>query len=180
MGSHRLQLPKDIRSSWSAMKRGIQSTVSSETGLSLVEVILAAVVLGIAVISFSYLFGTAGSDIVRLGQERVSLYVAEQEIEDLLRLPYNDPGLTVTSGFDHYRRFKRPPGPVKTPDQDGELFVQWQVTACDDPYGSGQDYKGIILELYDDLLDADVNWSGSRPAVQTGERVVTLSTFVVP
>jgi len=102
----------------------MRSAVDAETGLSLVEVLLAAVVLGIAVISFSYLFGTAGSDIVRLGHERVSLHVAEQEIEDLLRLPYDDANLTVSNGFDHYRRFKRPPGPVTTPDPDGELFVR--------------------------------------------------------
>ena len=180
MGSHRQQRPKDIRLSWSTVKHRIWNAVDTEAGLSLVEVLLAAVVLGIAVISFSYLFGTAGSDIVRLGHERVSLHVAEQEIEDLLRLPYDDANLTVSNGFDHYRRFKRPPGPVKTPDPDGELFVQWQVTTCDDPYGNGQDYKRITLELYDDLLDVDITWSGSRPTVQTGERVVTLSTFIVP
>jgi prepilin-type N-terminal cleavage/methylation domain-containing protein len=152
----------------------------SEKGFSLIEVLLAAVILGIAVISFSYLFGAAGSDIVRLGSERVSLHVAQQEMEDLLRLPYNDPELTVTNGFDHYRRFKRPPGPVKTADLEGELFLQWQVMACDDPYGSGQDYKRITLELYDDFLDGDSSWVGSHPGVQPEERVVTVSTFIVP
>ena len=180
MRSHRQHRREDIRLSWSTAKRRMRSAVDAETGLSLVEVLLAAVVLGIAVISFSYLFGTAGSDIVRLGHERVSLHVAEQEIEDLLRLPYDDANLTVSNGFDHYRRFKRPPGPVTTPDPDGELFVQWQVTACDDPYGSGQDYKRIALELYDDLLDGDPNWVGNHPDVQPQERVVTLSTFIVP
>lgn len=161
-------------------KSGMKRSLDSETGLSLVEVLLAAVVLGIAIISFSYLFGTAGSDIVRLGSERVSLHVAQQEMEDLRRLPYDDANLTVTTGFDHYRRFKRPPGPVKTPDLDGELFLQWQVTGFDDPYGSGQDYKRIILELYDDLLDGDTSWTGSRPAVKPEERVVTVSMFIVP
>jgi hypothetical protein len=170
----------DLWSSWSSVKCGIRGALGPEAGLSLVEVLLAAVILGIAVISFSYLFGTAGSDIVRLGSERVSLHVVQQEMEDLRRLPYDHSDLTVSDGFDHYRRFKRPPASVKTPDVEGELFFQWQVTAFDDPYGRGQDYKRIILELYDDFLDGDTSWTGSRPAVKLAERVVTVSTFVVP
>lgn len=159
------------------MKGQIWRPFSSEKGLTLIEVLTAAVILGIAVIAFSYLFGTAGADIVQLGDERVCLQVAQNEMENLLRLPYDDPAL---SAGRHYRRFKRPPAP-SDPDLDGELFVEWQVTYFDDPYGTGQDYKRIALELYDDLLDGDPNWQGSDPDINRPlERAVTLTTLIAP
>ncbi len=165
--------------------RGRETFLGSEKGLTLVEIIIATIILGIAVVSFSYLFGTAGGNIVKLGDQRVCLQLAQQEMEDLLRLPYNDPALAVTNGFDHYRRFKRPPEDIKSQALDGDLFVRWQVSYFDDPYypnGIGQDYKGIILELYDDLFD-EATWSlGSNPSgeITDRERVVTLTTFIAP
>jgi prepilin-type N-terminal cleavage/methylation domain-containing protein len=160
------------------MNQGLERSFGSERGLSLIEVLFAAVILGIAVVTFSYLFGTAGADIVQLGNERVCLQVAHQEMEDLLNLPYDDTFLTAGR---HYRRFKRPPADVKSPELDGELFVEWQVTYFDDPYGTGQDYKRIVLELYDDFLDDDPDWVGSDPAVnEPVERVITLTTFIAP
>ncbi len=169
----------------SVNRRVGQNLLNSERGVTLIEIIIAAIILGIAVISFSYMFGTAGGDIVKLGNERVCLQLAQQELEDLLRLPYNDPALAVTNGFDHYRRFKRPPEDIKNPALDGDLFVRWQVSYFDDPYypnGIGQDYKGITLELYDDLFD-EATWSlSTNPSgeITDRERVVTLTTFIVP
>ncbi|NIQ39063.1 MAG: hypothetical protein GTN81_10790 [Proteobacteria bacterium] len=159
-------------------KRGLWRTLGPEKGLSLLEVLIAGVILGIAVIAFSYLFGTAGEDIVQLGNERVSLQVAHQEMEDLLGLPYDD---SLLSAGRHYRRFKRPPADVKAPDLDGELFIEWRVSDFDDSYGTGQDYKGIILELYDDLLDGETDWQGTDPTLNSpAELVVTLTTFITP
>jgi len=148
----------------------------------LIEVLAAAVILGIAVICFSYMFGTAGADIVKLGNQRVCLQVAQQEMEDLLNLPYNDPALAATGGFDHSRRFKRPPEDIKNPALDGVLFVRWAVTYFDDPYGTGQDYKRIVLELYDDFLDQAIWSQASDPGseITDVERVVTLTTFITP
>ncbi len=165
-------------------RRGEQKLLNSEKGLTLVEIIMATIILGIAVISFSYMFGTAGGNIVKLGDQRVCLQLAQQELEDLLRLPYNDPALAVTGGFTN-RRFNRPPADTKEQALDGDLFVRWQVSYFDDPYypnGVGQDYKAITLELYDDLFD-EATWSlGTNPSgeITDRERVVTLTTFIAP
>jgi hypothetical protein len=146
--------------------------LTSEKGLSLVEVLFAAVVLGIAVVSVPYMFGTAGQNIGRLGDERVCLAVAQQEMEHILSLPYS---LIV----DGSKRFRRPPDPT-TQDPDGDLFVQWDVTPIlDDPHGMGHEYKLIVLDLYDRRID-NGDWQGTTPVVTPEERVVTLTTFVAP
>ncbi len=164
---------------------GKKTFLGSEKGLTLVEVLFAAIILGIALVSFSYMFGTAGADIVKLGTQRVCLEVARQEMEDLLNLPYDHPELAATDEveFNHYRRFRRPPANVKISAVDGDLFVRWAVTYFNDPHGTSQrDYKRILLELYDDLFD-EATWSlGSNPSseIKDLERVVTLTTFIAP
>jgi hypothetical protein len=156
----------------------LPALLNSKAGVSLVEVLFAAIILGIAVISFSYLFGTAGADVVKLGNDRVSLAVAQHEMEALLDLSYDAPELAVGR---HYRRFKRPPDPMD-PHPQGDLFVDWNIAVFDDPYGTGQDYKTILLVLYDDLLDEETWSQGDDPAgeVKPIERVVTLTALMAP
>lgn len=165
------------------MRQGLERSLSSEKGLSLIEVLLAAIILGIAVISVSYMFGTAGADISKLGNERVCHQVAQDEMERLLGLSYDDPGLIETSaGSPNSRRLERPPDGNEDPD--GSLLVLWWVTDIDEPAnGVGNDYKCIVLQLYDDLVDEDVRWpSGSLSSsdVKVVERVVTLTTIMAP
>lgn len=161
--------------------REVPISLASERGVSLVEVLIAAIILGIAVISVSHMFGTAGADVGRLGKQRVCLEVAQQEMERLLGLPYDDDELDTVG--THSRRFKGPPNDIGEPSLIGDLFVQWQVSYVDDRYGTGQeDYKLIVLELFDDFLDGDPHWQGSDPSGQLNdvERVVTLTTLMVP
>ena len=160
-----------------SMQWGFQTSFHSERGLSLIEVLCAAVILGIAVIAFSYMFGAAGADIVQMGNERVCIQIAQQEMERLVGLPYEDSDLSVGR---HYRRFRRPPAPTDV-DLDGDLFVEWRVTLHDDPYGNGQDYKEAVVVLYDDLLDNDLWAPGNDPVVNDPrERVATLITLIAP
>ncbi len=157
----------------------IRTSLTPETGVSLVEVLMAAIVLGIAVVAISYMFGTAGADIGKLGNQRVALQVAQDEMESLLSLPYDDPLLDGTAG-DQYRRFERPPNTDVT-SLTGSLLVRWSVADIDESAnGVGNDYKRIILELYDDLLDDDVWATGTLPAFKPAERVVTLTTLIAP
>lgn len=160
--------------------REVPISLASERGISLVEVLIAAIILGIAVISVSHMFGTAGAEVGKLGNQRVCLQVAQQEMERLLGLPYDDDELDTVG--THSRRFEGPPNDIGVPSLDGNLFVHWQVSYVDDPYGTGQDYKLIVLELYDDLLDGDPHWQGSDPSGQLNdvERVVTLTTLMAP
>jgi len=157
----------------------VRTFLIPETGVSLVEVLMAAIVLGIAVVSISHMFGTAGADIGKLGNQRVALQVAQDEMESLLSLPYDDPLLDGTAG-DQYRRFERPPN-TGVPSLTGSLLVRWSVADIDEAAnGSGNDYKRIVLELYDDLLDDDIWNSGTLPAFKPAERVVTLTTLIAP
>jgi hypothetical protein len=80
----------------------------------------------------------------------------------------------------HYRRFRRPPAPADA-DLDGDLFVEWQIVLHGDPYGTGQDYKEVVLVLYDDLLDDDLWAPGNDPPVNDPrERVAMLITLISP
>ena len=165
--------------------REVPISLASERGVSLVEVLIAAIILGIAVISVSHMFGTAGADVGKLGNQRVCLQLAQQEMERLLGLPYDDDELDTLG--THSRRFRfefeGPPNDIGVPSLDGNLFVHWQVSYVDDPYGTSQeDYKLIVLELYYDLLDGDPHWQGSDPSGQLNdvERVITLTTLMAP
>ncbi|MBW2059366.1 MAG: type II secretion system protein [Deltaproteobacteria bacterium] len=152
---------------------------TSQSGVSLVEILIAIIVLGLAAVSVSYMFGTAGADVDRLGKERVCLGVAQRELEELLSLPDDSPELSVGR---HFCRFRRPPASPAA-DSGGDLFVEWEVVEIDDPYGKGQDYKKIVLTLYDDRLD-DNAWplglSDLDAEVDPVERVITLTTIMTP
>ena len=154
------------------MRGALLRPLSSNTGLSLIEVLFAAIILGIAVTSISYMFGTAGADIGKLGDERVCLQLAQEEMERLIGLPYDHEDLA--EGGDS-RRFTRPgsEGPA-------DLYVSWDVTLVADPHGSGQDYKLIILRLYDDRLDGEAWGPGDPPTVTPLERIATLATLKAP
>lgn len=158
---------------------GIRTSMASEAGVSLVEILIAIIILGLTVISVSYMFGTAEADVIRLGKQRVCLPVAQQEMETLVALPYDATDLTVGR---HFRRFRRPPAPPDL-DLNGDLFVEWYIALINDPHGTGQDYKTIVLEFFDDLLDEDTWPQGSDPRLEIRddvERVVTLTTLKAP
>lgn len=68
-------------------------------GVAIIEVLIAAIVLGVATIGIALMFSHGGSFITAEGDDRVAIYLARQKIEDLRRIsvtciPIGGPGDT--------------------------------------------------------------------------------------
>lgn len=95
---------------------------ATEDGAALLEVLMAGMVLGIAIVGIALMFSSARSSIVAEGDDRVASYLAEQKLENLRALGfaavplspgstcpgttcYNEAGLTA--GVDNTQTFTR-------------------------------------------------------------------------
>ena len=63
--------------------RGPWSVVSGQSGVALLEVLMAGVILAIAIIGLAAMFSWGQSFVVAQGDDRVALYLAQQRIESL-------------------------------------------------------------------------------------------------
>jgi len=71
-----------------------------ERGLSLVEVLVAAVVLGIAAVGVALMFSTGQAFINGEGDSRISLFLAQQKVERLRASGYGELNrLALSTGF---------------------------------------------------------------------------------
>lgn len=59
-----------------------------DEGVAVLEVLIAAVVLGVATIGIALMFSKGGSFIIASGDDRVAIYLAKQKIEDLKTLSF--------------------------------------------------------------------------------------------
>jgi type II secretory pathway pseudopilin PulG len=75
------------------------SRSAEETGFSLVEVLVAGLVIGVAVIGVSMMFGTGSAWVAALGEDRVGVGLAQQRIEqvraDTISRGWNSSSVTV-------------------------------------------------------------------------------------
>jgi prepilin-type N-terminal cleavage/methylation domain-containing protein len=67
--------------------------LSGERGFSLIEVLVAAGLLGLVLLGIASLFATAQKNIGEHGDYRQGLQIAQSEIEGILKLPPGDPKL---------------------------------------------------------------------------------------
>lgn len=65
------------------------SLLRNVRGLALLEVLIAGVILGIAIIGLALLFSSGQSFVVAEGDERVAIYLAQQKIEKLRGLGFS-------------------------------------------------------------------------------------------
>ena len=66
-----------------------------ERGFSLVEVVVAAGLLGLVLLGIGTLFATARRNITEQGDYRQALSIAQSEIEAMARIPAGDPRLRI-------------------------------------------------------------------------------------
>lgn len=124
---------------------------NSSEGLSLVETMMAIVILGVALIAITFLFSQARGTIEVSGRGRRGLAVAQEKMETLKDLPYLDTDLAKGIHSDRVDLS----GDVAA---DGVFFREWTVTAvADDANGTLEpmDYKLVDVRVYDQRLDPE-------------------------
>src|SRR5262245_4339624 len=80
-----------------------RTSIGQQDGISLIEVLMAAAVLGIATLGLAVMFSSGVGMVSSEGGERVELYLAEQKLESLRASGFNSAAIgtateTVTGG----------------------------------------------------------------------------------
>lgn len=130
--------------------------MAGSRGFSLLEVLVAATILGVAVIGTGYLFVAGQGGIEEEDWYRAALQVASRKLEELRGLPLSDPSLAgePEPGREHLE----PSNPVLLDDKgtadpfdDLKGYLRWQVVLVDDPLnGTGEDYLLVRVEVSQD------------------------------
>jgi type II secretory pathway pseudopilin PulG len=118
-------------------------------GLSLLETLIAIIILALTLTSISYFFSTARGNIETSGHMRCGLVLAQDKMEELKDLGYFYADLSEGTHSDRVNS-------TGDATADGEFFREWSVTAIADPAdgtGDTDDYKHIQLKVYDQRLN---------------------------
>ncbi len=141
-------------------------------GLSLLETLIAIIILAVALTSISYFFSTARSNIEASGHMRSGLVLAQDKMEELKDLGYFHADLSEGTQSDRVD---------STGDaaEDGPFYREWTVTDEEDPAdGTGPgdpDYKLIQLKVFDQRLNP-----GSGTLNDPNKLVAELKTYISP
>lgn len=123
-------------------------------GFSLLEVMVAAAMLAVAVIGTGHLFVMAQGDLEGDEWVRAALQIAQNKVEELRSLQWTHQDLTAQpdGGSSHWD-----PGNPRSLDDQGTQdpgddlvgFVRWTVVSLDDPLnGQGvEDYRLLRVEV---------------------------------
>lgn len=125
-------------------------------GFSLLEVLVAATLLAVAVIGTGYLFVAGQAGLEQEEWLRAALEKASQKMEELRGLPLSDSSLKgePEPGREHLE----PSNPVvledkgtADPSDDLKGYLRWRVVLVDDPRsGAGEDYLLVRVEVSQD------------------------------
>ena len=139
-------------------------------GLSLLETLIAIIILALALTSISYFFSTARGNIEASGRMRSGLVLAQDKMEELKDLGYFHDDLSEGIHSDRVNS-------SRDAAADGEFYRQWAVTAVFDPAdGTGDlDYKHIQLKVFDQRLNP-----GSGTLDDPDKLVAELKTYISP
>ena len=133
----------------------LRSVLKDVKGLSLLETLIAIIILALALASISYFFSTARGNIEAFGHMRCGLVLAQDKMEQLKDLGYFHDDLSGDfSGETHSDRVDS----AGDPDADDRPFYrEWTVYDIDDDAdGTGPDevdYKRVELAVYDQRLN---------------------------
>jgi hypothetical protein len=150
----------------------LRSGLKDVKGLSLLETLIAIIILAVALASISYFFSTARSNIEAFGHMRCGLVLAQDKMDHLKDLGYFHDDLSEGTHFDRVNSV----GDANALDRP--FYRQWTVTDIPDPDdGTGDmvDYKLVELEVYDQRLAP-----GSGTLDDPNKLVVELKTYISP
>ncbi len=139
-------------------------------GFSLLEVLVAATLLAVAVIATGYLFVAGQGGMEQEEWLRAALQKAQQKLEELRGLPLTDASLLgePEPGKEHLDSSN----PVileqrdtVEPSDDLKGYLRWKVVLVDDPInGPGEDYLLVRVEV---SQDSDFSPSSPHVALET-------------
>jgi len=141
-------------------------------GLSLLETLIAIIILAVTLASISYFFSTARSNIEAFGHMRCGLVLAQDKMEQLKDLGYFHDDLSDGTHSD------RVDSKGDDADVDGQFYREWTVIDISDPAdGTGDmvDYKLIELKVYEQRLAP-----GSATLDDPNKLVAELKTYIAP
>ena len=149
----------------------LNNILRNPKGLSLLETLIAIIILAIAITSISYFFSRARVNIEASGHMRCGLVLAQDKMEQLKDLGYSHADLSVGIHFDRV---------TSTGDADaaGEFHRVWTVTAPPenaDGIAGDEDYKLVELKVYDQRLVP-----GSGTLNDQNKLVAELKTYISP
>jgi Tfp pilus assembly protein PilV len=146
-----------------------RNSLRDESGLSLLETLIAIIILALTLASISFFFSQARVNIEASGRMRCGLALAQDKLEQLKDLPYSHPDLGEGTLWDRVDA----KGDVAT---DGEFYREWTVSPVDDSAdGAGDsDYRLVILRVYDQRL------ATGGDMTDPNKLVAELQTFISP
>lgn len=147
-----------------------KNILSSSRGLSLLETLIAIIILALALTSISYFFSTARENIQASGRRRCGLVLAQDKMEQLKDDGYSHPELSIDT---HTDRVNSNGDKV----DDGQFYREWIVSGHDDPADGtvDTDYKIVELKVYDQWLNP-----GNVMLNDPNKLVAELKTFISP
>jgi len=149
----------------------LRNILSTPKGLSLLETLIAIIILAVALISISYFFSTARGNIEAFSWMRCGLVLAQDKMEELKDLGYFHPDLSVGIHSDQVDSIG------DTEADDRPFYREWTVTALPDNadgIADDDDYKLVDLKVYDQRLAP-----GSALA-DPNKLVAELRTYISP
>ena len=148
----------------------LRTILKDSKGLSLLEVLIAIIILALALTSISYFFSAARGNIETTGHMRCGLVLAQGKMEELKDVGYSHPDLSEGTHSDRVNSRGEAA-------DDGEFYRQWTVSAVADPAdGPGDtDYKLVDLKVYDQRLNP-----GNETLNDDDKLVAELKTYVSP
>ena len=146
--------------------------LGNQKGLSLLETLIAIIILAVALISISYFFSRARINIEASAWMRCGLVLAQDKMEQLKDLGYFHPDLSVDTHSDQVD---------STGDAEADerpFYREWTVTAPPenaDGIADDDDYKLVELAVYDQRLNP-----GNEILNDDDKRVAELKTYISP
>jgi len=129
----------------------LRNILRNSKGLSLLETLIAIIILTLALTSISYFFSTARGNIEAFGRMRCGLALAQGKMEELKDLGYFHPDLSEGTHSDRVDSVGDAAAAVR------DFYREWTISLEYDPAdgtGAGDmDYKFIELRVYDQRLN---------------------------
>jgi Tfp pilus assembly protein PilV len=150
----------------------LRSVLKDTKGLSLLETLIAIIILAVALISISYFFSRARINIEASGWMRCGLVLAQDKMEQLKDLGYFHPDLSVDTHSDQVDST----GDAEADDRP--FYREWTVTAPPDNadgIADDDDYKLVELAVYDQRLNP-----GNETLNDPDKLVAELRTYISP
>jgi hypothetical protein len=154
----------------------LRNILSTPKGLSLLETLIAIIILAVALFSISYFFSTARGNIEAFSWMRCGLVLAQDKMEQLKDLGYFHDDLSGDlSGETHWDRVDN----FGVEDISGQFYREWTVTTVPDPADGiaddDDDYKLVELAVYCQRLNP-----GNETLDDKNKLVAELKTYISP